>query len=594
MKKINILVVAIVAIFTTSCEDYLDAPTKSSMGSAELFSSIELAEPAVMGIIQSFGETNSYRGRLLPWYGMNTDCEWYNSSDKYPDGKADLAVYATDATNSQMNDDKNAWAKMYEGIERANLCIEGLRGTGKALPGTNFGHLLAEAITLRAVLYADLTRAWGDVPARFQPLTTGTMYIAKSDRDVIYKQLIADLGEAEELAFWPNESDFTTTSGRINKAFIKALRARICLVAGGYSQRPDSDVPRLSTDPDLERTKMYTLAKQELLDLYGNTKAGSLEPSFKNIFVKLCQENKTAGGESLWEIPLSEGRGRMAYTFAVKHQVIDQYTKLVSGGQVGPTPNLFYDYDLADLRRDVTCVPYIWSKTNPAKQEMNALNSWCFGKYRYEWMTRYVTSTNDDGLKKQYMRFSEVVLMLAEVMNELEGPSAAAPYLKAIRNRAFPAELRQEKVENYVNSLTTKEAMFDAIVEEHKFEFAGEMIRKEALIRWNLLKTKIDIAKTRMYALRSQTGEYSDVPSTVYYSYASDGETLVTYGLNRGETLNKSTEYDYSVDWVGTGKLKDEKIEAIYAKDPDKHQFWPIWKTFIDSSNGMLVNDYGY
>src|SRR5690606_18309731 len=158
----------------------------------------------------------------------------------------------------------------------------------------------------------------------------------------------------------------------------------------------------------------------------------------------------TAGGESLWEIPFSDGRGRMLFTFAVRHNTNNQYHSNGSnrGGQAGPLPHIFYDYDEADTRRDVTCVPYRWGSTKwdseaqiPAVQELVDLNTWYFGKYRYEWMSRYVTSSNDDGVNKMYMRYAEILLMAAETANELQGPGAAAPYLKEIRQRAFdPAE----------------------------------------------------------------------------------------------------------------------------------------------------------
>ena len=43
-----------------------------------------------------------------------------------------------------------------------------------------------------------------------------------------------------------------------------------------------------------------------------------------------------------------------------------------------------------------------------------------------------VTSSNDDGVNKLYMRYAEVVLMAAETENELKGPAEAAPYLKMV------------------------------------------------------------------------------------------------------------------------------------------------------------------
>jgi hypothetical protein len=592
MKKIAYIIGIVVAVVMTSCSDYLEAPTKSSLDESVIFSTYDLAKGAVDGIKIPFGETNSYRGRFLPWYGMNTDIEWYNSSETVG-ANSELATYSATPSNSNMNTTNNAWAMMYSGIERANICIKGIRAYGNPLPGNQLGQLLGEALTLRAVYYADLLKAWGDVVARFEPISTETLYLGKTNRDEIYKKLIADLEEASTLVGWPNESTATANVEQVNKAFVKGLRARLCLAASGFSQYPDG-IHR-SADPELSVAKMYAIANKECLDVI-NSGTCKLEPSFETVFKKNCQDNIVAGGESLWEIPFSDGRGRMLFTFAVLHNSIDQFTGQPRGGQAGPVPSLFYDYDVKDTRRDVTCVPYNWGKAvnGIAKQELLALNKWNFGKFRYEWMNRIVTSTNDDGVNKQYMRYAEIVLMAAETANELEGPSAAVPYMTMIRKRAFAAADWATKVDAYLSTLTSKTAMFNAIVDENKFEFCGEMLRKQQLIRWNLLKTKLDETKANLYALRDRSGAYADVPEKLYYKYASDGVSLSIYGLNRGETLDKSTEYEYNIAWVGPTKITNAKIDAIYVKNPDQWQFWPIWQVFLDSSNGLLKNDYGY
>jgi starch-binding outer membrane protein, SusD/RagB family len=595
MKKITYLIGIVIVSMVSSCDDYLEAPAKSSLDESVIFSTFDLARGAVDGIMVPFGETNSYRGRLLPWYGMNTDVEWYNASQTAGDN-ADLAVYNAKPNNANMNTTNNAWAMMYSGIERANICIRGLRRYGKPEPGNELGQLLGESLTLRAVYYADLLKAWGDVVARFEPIDTETIYLPKTSRDEIYKQLIADLGEASELVAWPNETSATGTVERVNKAFVKGLRARLCLAASGYSQYPDG--VRRSTDPELSVANMYTIARQECLDII-NSGTSHLEPSFEELWRKYNQDYVVAGGESLWEIPFSDGRGRMLFTFAVRHATNDQHhaNGANRGGLAGPLPHMFYDYDVNDTRRDVTCVPYRYGAADQsgfAKQELLALNNWCFGKYRYEWMSRHVTSSNDDGVNKMYMRYAEILLMAAETINELEGPAAAAPYLKEIRRRAFNGSDHAIKVDAYVDALGSKETMFNAIVEEHKFEFCGEFERKQALIRWNLLKTKLDEAKTKMYALRDRSGEYADVPEKLFYEYGTDGESLIIYGLNRGENVDKTSEFDFNVVYVNPTNLINAKIESIYAQDPNTKQFWPIWQVFLDGSNGMLVNDYGY
>jgi hypothetical protein len=599
MKHTIVIAGIFIASLFTSCQefsdDYLDAPAKSTLDESVIFSTAGLAQGAVDGIKIPFGETNSYRGRYLPFYGFNTDVEWYNSSQTVSDA-SDLCTYDAKPENTQMNTTTNAWAMMYSGIERANICIRGLRAYGDPRPGTDLGYLLGEALTLRAIYYADLIKAWGDVPARFEPITTETLYLGKSSRDIIYKQLIADLGEASTLVPWPNETAATSSVERINKAFVKGFRARLALVASGYQQYPDG--VRRSNDPELSVAAMYRLALDESRSVISSGSA-HLEPSFETFWKKYNQENVAAGGESLWEIPFAEGRGRMLFSFAVRHTTNDQFhaNGANRGGTAGPLPFVFYDYDQADTRRDVTCVPYKYGTAvnNVAKQELGALNTWYFGKYRYEWMTRFVTSTNDDGVNKIYMRYAEVLLIAAETANELEGPAAAAPYLKEIRRRAFTPAAQAEKVENYVNGLASKDAMFKAIVEENKYEFTGEMERKQALIRWNLLKAKLDEAKVKMTNLSQHIGEYATVPATLYYKFKADNVSLDIYGLNKGETTNPGADYT-SFAWTWTGTATDTKINTLYKAgvNPDNRQFWPIWKVFIDGSNGKLVNDYGY
>ncbi|GCC50072.1 RagB/SusD family nutrient uptake outer membrane protein [Chryseotalea sanaruensis] len=590
MKRLTYLLAVVIASVLTACNDFLETPVKSTLDESVIFSTPDLARGAVDGIKVPFGETNSYRGRFLPWYGMNTDVEWYNASQTAGDN-ADLAVYNAQPNNANMNTENNTWAQMYSGIERANLCIRGLRRYGNPSPDNELGNLLGEALTLRAVYYADLLKAWGDVPARFEPISSETIYLPKTSRDVIYKQLIADLGEAATLVPWPNETASTSSVERVNKAFVKGLRARLCLAASGYSQYPVVGIKR-SDDPELSVANMYAIAYQECLDVI-NSGTARLEPLFETVFKKNNQDDVTAGGETLWEIPFSDGRGRMLFTFAVRHATNDQYhaNGANRGGQAGPLPIIFYDFDEKDTRRDVTCVPYRYGTADQngfARQELVGLNTWYFGKYRYEWMDRFVTSTNDDGVNKLYMRYAEILLMAAETANELQGPGAALPYLREIRQRAFNSADWTEKVDNYLSTLGTKEAMFTAIVDEHKFEFTGEMERKQALIRWNLLGTKIDEAKVKMYALIDRTGEYANVPSILHYRYAADNETLEIYGLNRGENDPAPVGYESTFNW---DNLNSEKVESIYIQNPDTKQFWPIWQVFLNSSNGQLVNE---
>lgn len=594
-----------------SCD--MDAPTQSSLDGSSVFSIYSLAEAEVMSINQSFGETNSYRGRFLPYYGVDSDVEWINGiiASKETDSKYSLGNYATLADNTNMNTANNAYAKFYEGIERANLAIQGIRQYGNIENNPDMAQLLGEALTMRALIYTDLIKAWGDVPARFEPNNSENMYKPRCNRDSIYKVLLADLLEAEDYCYWPNESSITKTTERVSKSFVKALRARIALYAGGYSLRGDGF--RLSKDADLAPSKMYEIAKQECVDIInaGYNKLGS----FKENFTKLCQDNVTAGGESIWEIPFSDGRGRVLYTWGVKHQSKDQYTGQAQGGTNGPLPTLFYDYDKDDVRRNITCVPYEWSSdldNGNSHQDLRSLNKWCFGKLRYEWMKRIVTSTNDDGVNFQYMRLADVYLMAAEAINQLDGPSSAWTYMKPILDRALPSAKVSALQSKYTAS---KDAFQDGIVEQRAFEFAGEQLRKADLIRWGIIDEKMAEAKTKLTALANRTGDYADLPNKLYYKIVDAsgvtgngitfddpvaGETLEIYGLEHGDTdeIGDALDGFSSKSWftstdektgVVSNNLTDDNINGLYVVDkPSEHSLWPIWQTFVDSSNGML------
>ena len=592
--KLSILSMSLVAF--ASCD--MDAPSISTLDESSVFATYSLAESEVMSIHVSFGETNSYRGRFLPYYGVNTDVEWGNApsfADRVSD-KQSLWNYATLPGNGQMNTTNNAYAKFYEGIERANLAIAGIRKYGKIEENANMRHLLGEALTLRAVIYNDLIKAWGDVPARFEPNNSDNMYLPRTNRDVIYKQLLADLLEAESYCYWANENAITKSTERVSKDFVKGLRARLALYAGGYGLRGDGY--RLSKDPDLAPAKMYEIAKKECEEVidHGSSRLGS----FKENFVKLCEDNVTAGGESLWEIPFSAGRGRVLYTWGLKHNAKDQYTQQAQGGVNRAVSTLYYDYDPEDVRRDITVVPYEWSKEQVSGNSyvtLSGLNKMCFGKLRYEWMKRIVTSTNDDGVNWQYMRLADVYLMAAEAENELGSTETAWKFMQPILDRALPAAKVLELKAKYTAS---QQAFREAIYDQRALEFAGEALRKADLVRWGNIDTKMAEAKAKLTRLANRTGEYAGLPDKVYINNTMDANDIKVYGLNMGEddpnVINTFDGWE-SKNWFGSDdkpSLTSDIIDGLYVNTPSTNCLWPIWQCFIDASNNKLNNDGNY
>lgn len=635
MKKIAyLLAAALLPMMATSClDEKLEVENPSEYESNVIFASYTYSENVINSIYQRFGMNKSYRNRFIVYWGTNTDCEWWNGA-KLNDTKPAISMYSSNANDSnQLNESDGAFSQIYIAIESANQCIAGLRQYGEVETRPDMAYLLGEVLTLRAMLYYDLVKAWGDVPARFEPLKTASIYVQKSDRDVIFKQLIADLQEAANYVYWPTEATQTMTTGRVNKAFTKGLLARVCLLAAGYGQRPDEGTlgtgnigknrpsSLVEAGGEWADNYLYRVALQACKDVIEQENVYCrLENDFEKIWVDMMQyKNFTAGGETLFVIPFSHEvlRGQWNYTYAIKHQGKDPYVgKSGMGGLMGPVPTMYYEYGRNDERRDVSCVNYVWKEQAKSELEPAGINTWYFGKYRYEWMTNGAKVTaNDDGIMPIVMRYADVLLMAAECANELGDIGYAKEQLRKVRLRAYDSH--KSEAEAYVNGIGSKDAMFKAIVHERALEFCGEGIRKADLIRWGMLGKSIEETKEKMRALRS-LGQYTSTLSGRTYDY-STLNTLLWYRSSPTELVPEHIEMwgiDFGqggdpegsgwVQWadkegkpeyIKESKISDEKISYLSLagddKATDQRMFWPLYSA-ITSTNPFLTNDYGY
>ncbi len=626
MKKIFIILsAAVIAVCASSCEKFLDSEAPSSFDAATVFSNYSLAESQMFSALESIGQQNSYRGRYLSWIGLNSDIEWFNSFDGVniteKDGKVTevkekdeskhaIAAYALKPNNDQLNLDNGPFAKLYEGIERLNLTIEGITRYGKIEENADMASLLGEALTLRAMFYYDLVRAWGDVPARFEPTTSETIYLPKVSRDTVFVHILKDLESAIPVLAYPGKTAVTSRTDRINKVFAEGLYARIALMASGYAIRPDDNMVgtgdpgtvRITNEPMLQKSVLYPKALEYLRDAI-NSKSASLQ-DYETLWKNQSNcDNLVAGPgfETLYVIPFSDGRGRWNFTFAIRSEESKYSDGIKRGGDAGPIPTMWFRYDPKDIRRDLTCVNWRWNSNN--EKELVGIQKWYFGKYRFEWMTRNpYTGGNDDGVKPLVMRYADILLMAAEIANEQGELNEAKEYLRQIRHRAFPTDL--DAADAYVDKIGSKDAMFNAIVDERALEFCGEMTRKFDLIRWNLLKDKMDESRAEMRDLRELRGKFANINGLGGDVYVqANGSEISVWGLTgevtkpKGNWEKKSGYINKIADEKGNGTgLYDALLDyGMYSvSNPVQHTFWPIFETTMTNSQGYIKNDYGY
>ncbi len=596
-NKLTVIAVAGTMLLTTGCKKYLDQQPITDVGSEMVFQDVASTRKALAGAYSRLVGDAGFGIRLSLYYTVDTD-EMQGPTGNADNDRRDIARYNATSGNAQIT---NPFNQLFTGIEYANICIANIPkmdmyNSGSEQEKKQLRRLLGEALTLRAQFYFQAIVNWGDLPTHFQPSSTvaaSAPFPTRTDRDTIYNRLLADLKVAADLVPWRNE---ITGIGdqldeRITKGTVKGLRARIALFRGGFGLRSDGSMKRPA-----DYLTYYQIAKDECNEIIASNQH-SLNPSFRALWKDQVNARVVAdpNGELMFQ---ASGIGRNATADTKLAYYNGPTVNNLGNKSINVLPTYFYAFDQNDLRRDVTCAPYNVA-ANGSTKIGQALTAMCDGKYRRDWISGPVVSPTDAvqyfGLKWQILRYSDVLLMLAEAENEISGPTAAAyNAVNQVRRRGFGKAIGTPDVTVDLPTGLSKAAFFDAVVKERSLELGGEGVRKFDLIRWNLLATKIAQTKTALLAMSTRSGAYSTLPEFMYYrnNSTADDATLWAnsfYAPTPGTAPAASTRVNWAQAAVNTTSL------ARYATGfaTGKSELLPIPQPARDA-NPNLTQNPGY
>jgi starch-binding outer membrane protein, SusD/RagB family len=609
-----LILVTGVAVAVNSCKKYLEPSAQSSFSTTYVFSNVQNAQKAVFSVYADLEGDQGYGIRISMYYPYDND-EMIGMHQLGDNDRGDIAHYNAQPGNAQLY---APWTQLYQGIERANICIYNLPQMSLYTQGNTqqvgeLQRLYGEALTLRAQFYFELIRNWGDVPAQYLPSSEETnLFLAKTDRDSIYDHLLNDLAIAENLVPWRTE---VTALGdaldqRITQGAVRALRARIALNRGGYSLRRASSIYGQTMARPADYLNYYKIALAECQAVMARPDQHTLNPSFQAVFKNAMDAHTIEpNGEVIFEVGMTGGQGtndsKLGYYDGVK---VD--ATLTGNAAIGVLPTYFYLFDSTDNRRDVTCGPYELT-SNLTTLKGHPITTVAEAKFRRDWISNpsELTSTGEYyGIDWPIIRLPDVLLMFAEADNEInQGPSAediAALQQVQIRGHGGNAALIPPTPTDYAD-------FFNAIVKERSLEFGGEGVRKFDLIRWNLLGTRIADTKTNLTNLAARNGTYvgnytfdtvnfADLPDSEFYN--TTGSTIaneVQWGISFYVPRTVSSISGYTeVAWVTStiaNVLSSSGSSNGYAFDftPDHSELLPIPQAAIDADYN-LTQDYGY
>lgn len=519
MKYSPILILTFFMLFT-ACETFLETDSPSAFTGQYVFSNEDDARKAINSVYQTLANS-SYDQHLSTIFSNNTDIESGHVHAGADNTRRDIWSYRATSSNGDI---LGPWNNCYLGINRANECIAGIMDSDLYNEGNErMVHMVGEALALRAYYYYLLINYWGDVPFKTTPTQAGDeFYLPRTNRDTILSHVIQDLIEIEPEMYWADQ--LPEGIERISRDFVIGLITKLAITRGGYALRKDGTMKR--ADDYLDYYGIANTYAKKLIEL----RPRQLDEDFQQMFRNQCENIQTINQDIIFEVPyLSGTNGDVGWNLGLSVDA-GQHDYGAGNNFINLPASYYHSFDTTDLRLPVSCAIYYYDQ-DFIQQPVSWVIFISTHKWSRTWMPTPAgeTSAKGTGINFPILRYADVLLMLAETENELNnGPTQLAiDVFSEVRERAFPDHLYTEKVENYIASKSSKEAFFDALVDERAWEFGGECIRKFDLIRWNLLGEKIMETKETLSEMAESAfvtdGQYSHLPDYLYYRHDVEG-----------------------------------------------------------------------
>ena len=488
MKSI-INIAVIFSILFVSCKKQLEETPFSSLPPELVFKDEAGLKKATLGAYQSWTFTGNDISEAIQRFVLVEGSNRYAAPGM--GGGTGLVApyyrYGHIPTDAAIN---TVWRRLFLSVARANTVIGNANVAVKDPEIANI--YIAEARFLRAYAYFNLVRLYGGVPIIDREIKSledeDLIYAKKATIEETYNFIIDDIKYAESTL--PDKWEGGEV-GRISAGIAKAMLGKVYLTMGGAP---------------LKKTEYFDLATTKLLEVVGTTNEAKynfgLMDDFDDVFQLSNERNK--------EILLSFG----AFTNAVNPNgsIYPFYlfprglTATAEQTSYGLTYDLFELYDEGDTRREATLIErYVYKAAfqnefdngdsiifDPVnKKYRNKRNGIIWGNatapngISYGKLARdprpaggAVNSYNTDMIE---LRFSDVLLCLAEALIESGNSGDAIQYIDRVRDRAH--------ADTY-GALSESDARI-AVRKERKLELVGEFTSIYDIRRWEILEEEM-------------------------------------------------------------------------------------------------------
>ncbi|MFP5039377.1 RagB/SusD family nutrient uptake outer membrane protein [Parasediminibacterium sp. JCM 36343] len=427
MKK-YIIAIASISFTTVTLFSSCNKLAENPLGTLTPDQFYKTQSDAIAAVTSVYSTLSTDVNNDFPIYGRNlnlivdnpSDNQVYSPSNTNPDVRA-LGTATYVSTNDRV---KKIYAQLYWGINKANLAVDNI----SLLPDSIFfdktrskANLINEAKFIRALYYFNLVRLYGDVPLVLHEQanvnTAAANLVSRTPKDSVYLQIIADLNAATALPIYS-----ANNLGRVTGGAAHALLGKV------YVTRQDWANAKTELEKVITAGSGFASATGNYgYDLFANF-SDAFQPGTKNgkEHIFSAQFNGTAGGFTSTNTLSSFVWSPTSYTADIPADA-----SVIEG--------LF---NIADQRRSTTFYDSLYNKSTGAWVKWPYYN---FLKFvdQSAGFTNGLAGTQGANSKVNFpvIRYADVLLLYAEVLNELNGGPNPDAYnaINIVRGRAYNA-----------------------------------------------------------------------------------------------------------------------------------------------------------
>lgn len=447
MKKINIIKpLVLVLLMLSACnEDVLDKTNPNQLSSDTFFQNEDQTEAAVNAIYAALQANQLYNREYFFVQDLLSDDVASGGASLEPQ-RAVVLNYEFDPSNPLI---VAVWTGLYRVVHRANYVLSRLANVPETeISEVSRDRMEGEARFLRAWAYFDIVSLWGAAPLMTEPAESIKGYPRASEEE-IFSLIFEDLGIAEQKLPMVSEYRGTEHLGRAAKGAAQALAARVHLFRGDYAQAKT------------ELEKVINSNEYQLYPEYIENFREEQENNIESVFEVQFTTSQGTGGA--WN---GDGFGIAEITFRGQEYSPNAWRNII------PNPSLQDAFEPDDPRFNFNF--YEAGETFNNGEGTLGIGGW----KKYTMIYKQAQENSSSGINFRVIRYADVLLMMAEAVNEIEGPSASVPYVNQVRSRGS-VDLAP------IDAPSSKDEMFQIIMNERRVELAGEQIRNRDLRRWH-------------------------------------------------------------------------------------------------------------